>query len=173
MTKPAISAPIIGIVGWKNSGKTTLAAALIAEFTTRGYRVASIKSAHHAFTIDDPKTDSGKHAAAGAVETAILGGPRWAVMHHRPTDDAEATLEDILTKMSPCDLIIAEGFKTATHTKIEVRGSSADTSHLADTDTSIFAIACDGQRDSILPTFPRDAVNEIADFVMTHLALQP
>ena len=43
--------PLIGIAGWKNSGKTTLAVRLIAELTRRGYRVSSIKHAHHAFQI--------------------------------------------------------------------------------------------------------------------------
>ncbi|MEP4465028.1 molybdopterin-guanine dinucleotide biosynthesis protein B, partial [Marinobacter alexandrii] len=38
---------VIGIVGWKNSGKTTLASALIRELTVRGLRVNSIKHAHH------------------------------------------------------------------------------------------------------------------------------
>ncbi|MEO1748481.1 MAG: molybdopterin-guanine dinucleotide biosynthesis protein B, partial [Pseudomonadota bacterium] len=138
MTQPARDAPRIGIVGWKNSGKTTLVAALIAELTGRGLVVASVKSAHHAFQIDNPKTDSGKHAKAGAAQTAILGGARWAIMSNR-VDTKAPTLGDILDRMSPCDVVVLEGFKHSTHPKIEVRGDSIDQSALADVDQNIIA----------------------------------
>ncbi len=47
-----MSPPVFGITGWKNSGKTTLTARLIAEFTGRGYRVCAVKHAHESFDID-------------------------------------------------------------------------------------------------------------------------
>ena len=46
-----MSPPVFGITGWKNSGKTTLTARLIAELTGRGYRVCAIKQAHESFDI--------------------------------------------------------------------------------------------------------------------------
>jgi molybdopterin-guanine dinucleotide biosynthesis protein B len=57
--------PVIGIAGWKKSGKTTLAERLISEFTRRGLRVATVKHAHHDFQIDDAATDSARHRRAG------------------------------------------------------------------------------------------------------------
>ena len=45
--------PVIGIAGWKKSGKTTLVTRLVAEFTRRGLKVATVKHAHHDFQIDD------------------------------------------------------------------------------------------------------------------------
>ncbi|MGZ5823753.1 MAG: molybdopterin-guanine dinucleotide biosynthesis protein B [Hyphomicrobium sp.] len=39
--------PLIGIVGWKNSGKTTLIERLVAALTQRGLRVATVKHTHH------------------------------------------------------------------------------------------------------------------------------
>ncbi|MEL6203540.1 MAG: molybdopterin-guanine dinucleotide biosynthesis protein B [Pseudomonadota bacterium] len=170
MTKPAMEAPRIGIVGWKNSGKTTLAAALIAELTARDLVVASVKSAHHDFQIDDPKTDSGKHATAGAAQTAILGSARWAIMGN--DKDAEPlTLDDILARMSPCDVIVIEGFKNSTHPKIEVRGDRDDRSTLADTDPAIIAIASDAQIETSLPVFRRDAITELSDFAVGKLGV--
>ncbi|MCB1474046.1 MAG: molybdopterin-guanine dinucleotide biosynthesis protein MobB, partial [Rhodobiaceae bacterium] len=50
--------PVFGVTGWKNSGKTTLTERLIGELTARGYRVASLKHAHHTLDIDTPGTDS-------------------------------------------------------------------------------------------------------------------
>ena len=49
-----IAKNVFGIVGWQNSGKTTLIEALLAEFTARGLRISTIKHAHHAFDIDIP-----------------------------------------------------------------------------------------------------------------------
>ena len=43
IAKPTPTPPLIGIVGWKKSGKTTLCVRLIEEFTRRGLRVASVK----------------------------------------------------------------------------------------------------------------------------------
>ena len=39
--------PVVGVAGWKNSGKTTLVTRLVAELSGRGYRIATVKHAHH------------------------------------------------------------------------------------------------------------------------------
>ena len=54
MTRPKI----FGIAGWKNSGKTGLAVRLVTELVARGYRVSTIKHAHHDFDIDKVGADS-------------------------------------------------------------------------------------------------------------------
>ncbi|MEO0542779.1 MAG: molybdopterin-guanine dinucleotide biosynthesis protein B [Pseudomonadota bacterium] len=173
MTVAAIDAPRIGVVGWKNAGKTTLAAGLIAELTARGLLVASVKSAHHAFQIDNPNTDSGRHAAAGAAQTAIVGGARWAIMANRAETNApELSVDDILSRMSPCDIVILEGFKGSPHAKIEVRGDSKDQSHLSEDDPNIIAIACDNEVQTGLPVFKRNALVFMTDFVLKHAGIE-
>ena len=67
MSRAGASTPVIGIAGWKKSGKTTLVVRLIEEFTRRGLKVATVKHAHHDFQIDDAETDSARHRRAGAV----------------------------------------------------------------------------------------------------------
>jgi molybdopterin-guanine dinucleotide biosynthesis protein B len=62
-----MSRAVIGIAGWKNSGKTTLVTRLIAELTRRGLRVASVKHAHHEADVDQEGTDTFRHRAAGAI----------------------------------------------------------------------------------------------------------
>ena len=61
---------IFGVTGWKNSGKTTMVAALVSEFSARGLKVSTIKHAHHSFDIDHEGTDSWQHRKAGAGEVA-------------------------------------------------------------------------------------------------------
>ena len=43
---------VFGVTGWKNAGKTTLVERLVAEFVRRGWRIATIKHAHHDVDID-------------------------------------------------------------------------------------------------------------------------
>ena len=67
---------MFGITGWKNAGKTTLVERLVEEFVRRGWRVNTVKHAHHDLDIDQPGRDSYRHRAAGATEVAVVGGHR-------------------------------------------------------------------------------------------------
>ena len=157
---------IIGITGWKNSGKTTLTERLVAEFRKRGLSVSTIKHAHHDFDIDKPGTDSFRHRAAGAGEVAIVSGRRWALMHEL-RGEAEPPLSAVLARLAPCDLVLIEGYKRESHKKIEVRRLDAkDRTPLGDRDPHIVAIAADHAVDgSALPVFRLDDVTAIADFI--------
>ena len=157
---------LFGIAGWKNSGKTTLMARLIEEMTRRGWRVASVKHAHHAFDLDQEGTDSDRHRKAGAVEVAIVSSRRWALLHEL-RDEEEPPLEEIVARLGPCDLVLVEGYKREGHSKIETRRSGArDTAPLTAEDAGIVAIAADhaieGER---VPVLDIDDVEAIADFV--------
>jgi molybdopterin-guanine dinucleotide biosynthesis adapter protein len=151
---------IFGVTGWKNAGKTTLAERLVAEFVRRGWRIATIKHAHHAADIDHAGTDSWRHRAAGAAEVALVGGQRYAIMR----EQAEPTLAEVLARLSPADLVLVEGFKAEAHPKIEVR---ADHARPMDVRThNIVAIAADQPPPpGELPWFARDDVGAIADFI--------
>ncbi len=92
----ASHSPLIGIVGWKNSGKTTLVTRLVSELTSRGLDVATIKHAHHAFQIDDGDTDSARHRRAGAGQVAVVSQARWAVVRELRTEP-EPSLEQIIS----------------------------------------------------------------------------
>ncbi|PSJ64427.1 molybdopterin-guanine dinucleotide biosynthesis protein B [Kumtagia ephedrae] len=157
---------VFGITGWKNSGKTTLTERLVAEFARRGWTVSTVKHAHHAFDIDQPGTDSFRHRAAGAGEVAIVSGVRWALMHEL-RGDAEPDLDAILARLSPCDLVLVEGYKRERHKKIEVRRLEARSREpLAPGDPAIVAIAADhAVTGTGLPVFALDDVTAIADFV--------
>ncbi len=165
---------VFGITGWKNSGKTTLTERLVTELTARGWRVSTIKHAHHAFDIDKPGADSFRHREAGAVEVAIVSGTRWALMHELRGED-EPTLEDILARLAPCDLVLVEGYKREDHMRIEVRRLDAkQRTPLAAGDPGIVAIAADHAiEDTGLPVFELDAVAGIADFVELKTGLRP
>ncbi|WP_428673492.1 molybdopterin-guanine dinucleotide biosynthesis protein B [Reyranella sp.] len=155
---------VFGITGWKNAGKTTLTERLVAEFVRRGWRIATIKHAHHAVDIDRPGTDSWRHRAAGASEVALVGGQRYAIMREQP----EPTLADVLPRLAPADLVLIEGFKGDSHPKIEVR---ADHTRPMDVVAhGVIAIASDQRPpDSTLPWFARNDISAIADFIASQM----
>lgn len=162
---------IFGITGWKNSGKTTLVAALTREFGARGLRVSTIKHAHHAFDLDQPGKDSWLHREAGAEEVLIASHGRWALLHEL-RGAAEPTLTELLKLMSPVDLVLVEGFKAEAHPKLEVRRNDSSGPPLADTDPHIVAIATDTAiAPQGKPVFVLNDVAAIADFIQSYCGL--
>ena len=157
---------VFGITGWKNSGKTTLTERLVAELVRRGWNVSTVKHAHHDFDIDKPGADSFRHRQAGATEVAIVSGKRWALMHELRGED-EPTLEAILSRLAPCDIVLVEGYKREAHDKIETRRLEArDRAPLSANDPHIVAIAADfAVPGESLPVFDLDDTKSIADFI--------
>ncbi len=166
-----MSQPVLGVTGWKNSGKTTLVERLVAELVRRGRRISTVKHAHHDFDIDVPGTDSFRHRQAGASEVAIVSARRWALMHELRDED-EPPLASVLSRLAPCELVIVEGYKREGHPKIEARRLGArDTTPLSARDPSIVAVAADhAQPGETLPVFDIDDIAAIADFAETFCA---
>lgn len=156
---------VFGVTGWKNAGKTTLVERLVAEFVRRGWRVSTIKHAHHDVDIDQPGRDSWRHRQAGAAEVAVVGGRRYAIMR----EQAEPALAEVLARLAPADLVLIEGYKREPHAKIEVRAAGAEP--LAPADPHIVAIAADVRpATGALPWFHRDDIAGIADFIAARRA---
>jgi molybdopterin-guanine dinucleotide biosynthesis protein B len=155
---------VVGVVGWKNAGKTTLVERLIGEFVRRGWTVNTVKHGHHNIDVDQPGRDSFRHRAAGASEVAVVGGHRYAIMR----EQEEAGLAEVLARLAPADLILIEGFKREPHAKIEVRSGEDDPEAppMAPRDPTIVAIASDRLvADPGLPCFRRDDIAALADFI--------
>jgi molybdopterin-guanine dinucleotide biosynthesis adapter protein len=173
MTRAA-KPPVVGIAGWKKSGKTTLITRLIQEFTRRGLKVASVKHAHHAFQIDAEETDSAKHRRAGAVSVAIVSASRWALVKEL-RGAPEPSLEAVLAAIGPCDLVLVEGYKGAPIPKIEARrGATLKQRPLAPSDVKVIAIAADHAADGAgRPVFALDDIAGLADFLAATLGLGP
>ena len=162
---------IIGVAGFKNAGKTTLVEKLVAELAKRGFKISTVKHAHHSFDIDHEGRDSFRHRKAGAAEVAVVSGSRWAIINEL-RGEPEPTLDEILQKLAPCDLVIVEGYKRNTHDKIEVRNLALDHPPLAGDDPTIIAVAATGAiADAPVPVFDRDDVTALVSFIIKHTGL--
>lgn len=160
-----------GITGWKNAGKTGLMERLVSEFTRRGLMVSTVKHAHHAFDVDQKGKDSYRHRVAGAQEVLISSLDRWALMHELRGAE-EASLDMLLRKLTPVDLVLVEGFKTEPHPKIEAHRGDTRQPLIALEDKTIRAIASDsGAVAPDRPTFDLDDTGSIANFIALELAL--
>jgi molybdopterin-guanine dinucleotide biosynthesis protein B len=161
---------IFGFAGWSGSGKTTLIEQLIPRFVQRGLTVSLIKHAHHTFDVDHPGKDSYRHRHAGAAEILITSSRRWVLMHelrgaHEPSFDEQ------VKRISPCDLLLVEGFKFAPIPKLEVWRAETGEPLLHPNDAHIVAIASDARIETKLPLLNLNDVDGISHFILKHLKL--
>ena len=133
---------IIGLAGWSGSGKTTLVTKLIPRLIARGITVSTLKHAHHGFDLDQPGKDSFFHRAAGATEVIISSAKRWAILHEL-REEPEWDLRALVTKMSPVDLVLVEGFKRDAFPKLEIHRAANGKPLIHPDDPHIVAIASD------------------------------
>jgi molybdopterin-guanine dinucleotide biosynthesis protein B len=160
----------IGIIGYSNPGKTTLIEKLIPLLRVRGLRVSAIKNAHHGFDMDRPGKDSYRYREAGAGQVLIATGVRWALLSETP--QAAASLEELIGRLDPCDLVIIEGFKSEGQIpRIEVRRSSNTEPPIFPNDPNVIAVASDTAVDTGLPVLDLNDAATIAQFVIDHLRL--
>ncbi|MAN98050.1 molybdopterin-guanine dinucleotide biosynthesis protein B [uncultured Roseovarius sp.] len=161
---------IYGVTGWKNAGKTGLMERLVAEITGRGYTVSTVKHAHHTFDVDQPGKDSHRHRIAGATEVLLASRNRFALMHEL-REDEEPSLETLLQKLSPVDLVLVEGYKRDRHPKVEAFRVETGNPLIATDDPTIRAVASDTTLTIDRPLFDLDDTKAIADFILAEVGL--
>lgn len=161
---------IYGVTGWKNNGKTTLVERLVTEISARGFSVSTIKHAHHAFDIDHPGRDSHRHREAGAREVLVASRKRWALIHESREED-EPVLEELIARLSPCDLVIVEGYKRDRHSKVEAHRAEAAKPLIARDDPTVRLVATDTPLDIATPQKHLDDIAGIADFILSDTGL--
>jgi molybdopterin-guanine dinucleotide biosynthesis protein B len=161
---------IFGFAGWSGSGKTTLIEQVIPRFVGAGLKVSLIKHAHHRFDVDQPNKDSFRHRAAGCSEVLVTSGERWALMHEM-RGEPEVTLEQQIARMSPCDLLLIEGYKRYPLPKLEIFRESNGKPLLHTEDEHIVALATDTPVQCSLPQFDLEDYDAIAAFVLDTLEL--
>jgi molybdopterin-guanine dinucleotide biosynthesis protein MobB len=155
--------PIVSIVGKSNSGKTTLLEKIIAELVGRGYRVATIKHNVHGFNIDHEGKDSYRHKKAGAAMTVVSSPLQLALVRDV---DHDYSIEEIRnTFIKDVDIILTEGFKANSNSKIEVFRSQLNRELLCKKEDNLLAVATDIKLDIGVPCLDINDARSIADLI--------
>ncbi len=155
----------IGVIGWKNSGKTTLVSKLVKYFSSLNLKVGVIKHAHHSFDIDHPNTDSYKIRKSGAFKTTIVSNKRLAVIEER-TDDNEIDLKSIIDMNKDCQILILEGFKKNNDIpKIEVFLKKNKKEYLYKNVEKVKLLVTDDDKSHPLKVLSHDQIPLIAKFI--------
>ncbi|MBX3684727.1 MAG: molybdopterin-guanine dinucleotide biosynthesis protein B [Rhodocyclaceae bacterium] len=158
---------VFGIAGFSNSGKTTLIEKLIPVFNRHGLKVSVIKHAHHGFDLDRPGKDSWRHREAGASEVMMLSSDRWVLMHEL-RDAEEPSLDAQLAILSPCDLVLIEGFKAAPVPKVEVHRPAHGKPPIYPDNPHVVAVATDAPLELPLPRLDLNDPEAIAEFILSY-----
>ena len=158
---------IIGIVGWKNSGKTFYVSEIIKKLKSKNYRVASIKHAHHEFDIDRPNTDSYIHRKSGSSQVIISSSKRWAKISELEKQD-EKKLYELINELSETDIVLVEGYKNESHPKIEIISENKK-EHLFQKIKNVRAIISDIGIDTHLKKFKKNEIDKIVNFILNEI----
>jgi len=162
---------IFGFAGWSGSGKTTLIEQVIPRFVHAGLKVSLIKHAHHRFDLDYPGKDSFRAREAGCTEVLVTSKQRWALMHEA-RGEPEQTLEEQIARISPCDLLLIEGYKYYPLPKLEIYRAANGKPLLHPQDEHIVALATDTPVQCRLPQFDLEDYDAIAAFVLDTMELK-
>ena len=155
----------IGVIGWKNSGKTTLVSKLVDYFCSLNLKVGVIKHAHHSFDIDHPNTDSYKIRKSGAYKTTIVSNKRLAFIEER-VDDSEIDLKSIIDMNKDCQILILEGFKKNNDIpKIEVFLKKNKKEYLYKNVEKVKLLVTDDDNSHPLKVLSHDQISLIAKFI--------
>ena len=161
---------LVGFVGHSGAGKTTLLEQVIALLRSWGLSVSLIKHAHHHFQVDTPGKDSWRHRQAGAQEVLIASDQRWALLHELGDEPAPG-LESLLHHLTPCDLVLVEGFKQEPIPKVEVWRAAQGGPRLDRNDPWIIALVTDQAQPGLLPCLDIQDPEAMARFLVQRFDL--
>ena len=156
----------IAVIGWKNSGKTTLVSNLVNHLSKKKFKVGVVKHAHHTFDIDHPNTDSYKIREAGSYKTTIVSEKRLA--HIEEKISPEIDIEELIKLNEGCDILIFEGFKKIKKlSKIEVKLTKNNKELLYKSFDNVKLLVSDDMSEHPIKVLRHEQVNEITKEILS------
>jgi molybdopterin-guanine dinucleotide biosynthesis protein B len=101
----------------------------------------------------------------------VTSSRRWVLMHEL-RGAPEPSFDEQVRRLSPCDLLLVEGFKHAAIPKLEVWRTQTGEGLLHPNDPHIVAVASDAKVDTKLPLLDLNDADGIAQFIVKKLELR-
>jgi molybdopterin-guanine dinucleotide biosynthesis protein MobB len=161
---------ILSVVGYKNTGKTTLVSRLVTALKAEGYRVGTLKhDGGHDFEIDREGTDTWKHRQAGADVTLIASKSHAALQLFYEEEPAlEQWLDQLSHPQFGLDILVVEGWKRSTLPKIVMIGHEK-----IEQLSNVIGYVSDYKASSIADEYPevydREDVEKIVELIKTRV----
>lgn len=176
MSPPPLPA-LLSLLGPSDSGKTTLAVALVSLWTRAGRRVGYVKHASHGFDMDRPGKDTSRALAAGGVGVAVTGPGGTAYLDRARVEDPR----ELVARFFPdCDLGVLEGFREASLPAVVIAGPAGDAAYLDEARGDVLAVVAPtgsaAQRVAAqrgVPWFAPDAIDDLVEHLEAALGLPP
>lgn len=163
------SLPLLGFAAFSGIGKTTLIKNLLPKLRECGLRVGMIKHAHHALDIDHPGKDSYELRKAGAEQMLVVSRSQVAWVQDLHDGREEPDLQEALDLLNPdsLDLVLVEGFKRESFSKIELHRDGFHKPMLYPDDDNIIAFASEKRPEALpIPWIDLNQVDEMAAFIV-------
>ena len=166
--KVHFSLPLLGFAAFSGTGKTTLIKQVLPALQAKGLRVGMIKHAHHALDIDYPGKDSYELRKAGAEQMLVVSRSQVAWVSDLRDGRAEPDLQEALDLLNPdtLDMVLVEGFKQESFTKIELHRDGLHKPMLYPEDDNIIAFASEeAPADLPIPWIDLNKPDDMAAFI--------
>lgn len=154
---------IIGVVGWKASGKTTVVEAMVSFLKSRGFVVGTVKHAME-IKLNEPATDSWRHRKAGASRCVVTAEDSTLLIDSQ-THDLDLILSRYLWM---CDFVVVEGFKHLAIPKIVVASQEGTPEGLS----NVVAFVGD-TKDPKIPSFDIGQIDLLCQYLFDKGVIRP
>ncbi|EIT84573.1 molybdopterin-guanine dinucleotide biosynthesis protein B [Fictibacillus macauensis ZFHKF-1] len=158
---------LIQVVGYKDSGKTTVISSLLQAVTQKGYTCGTIKHhGHGTVSFHDEGRDTFHHREAGAIISTIEGGGKTEVCVNKSLTLAE--MLHMYTALS-LDVIFIEGYKKNVYPRIVIIKTEEDWSLLSSQTIAVLYWSLDVCKETHIPCFHIDDQASYSKHVITYL----
>lgn len=136
------SVKVLQVVGFKNSGKTTLISRWVRLLKAHGFTVSVLKHHGHAssLALPDEQTDGVQFFESGADASLVSGAGTTQLLLNEEPDFAQLVK---LATMNEPDVLLIEGFKQEHEKKVVLLRDEADWKSLQQLSHIQLVVSCD------------------------------